>query len=95
MKIDKPLVESIAELAQLALPGEELNLQIDSLQNILDLADQMAAVDTQDVEPMANPLDAVQRLRADTVTESDQRDHFQTHAPATKDGLYLVPRVVE
>ncbi len=44
---------------------------------------------------MAHPLDAVQRLRADEVTESDQREQFQRIAPATENGLYLVPKVIE
>ncbi len=45
--------------------------------------------------PMAHPLDAVQRLRPDEVTESDQRDYFQENAAAVADGYYLVPRVIE
>jgi aspartyl-tRNA(Asn)/glutamyl-tRNA(Gln) amidotransferase subunit C len=44
---------------------------------------------------MSHPLDVVQRLREDVVTEKDQRDEFQKVAPATRDGLYLVPRVIE
>jgi len=44
---------------------------------------------------MAHPLDAVQRLRGDQVTETNQREAFQAIAPATEDGLYLVPRVIE
>ena len=59
------------------------------------MVDQLQAVDTRDVEPMANPLDAVQRLRPDIVTEENQREAFQAIAPAVENGLYLVPRVVE
>jgi len=55
----------------------------------------MNAVDTQGVKPMAHPLDAVQRLREDVVTEADQREHFQQHAPLVEDGLFLVPKVIE
>ena len=44
---------------------------------------------------MANPLDATQRLRADEVTEANQREAFQAIAPAVENGLYLVPRVIE
>ena len=44
---------------------------------------------------MANPMDASQRLRADTIAETDQRDAFQAIAPATENGLYLVPRVID
>jgi aspartyl-tRNA(Asn)/glutamyl-tRNA(Gln) amidotransferase subunit C len=55
----------------------------------------MSSVNTDDVTPMAHPLDATQRLRADEVTETDQRDHFQEIAPNVEDGLYLVPKVIE
>jgi aspartyl-tRNA(Asn)/glutamyl-tRNA(Gln) amidotransferase subunit C len=59
------------------------------------MIDTMQAVDTDAVDPMANPHDATQRLRADVVTEVDQRDDFQRIAPATEDGLYLVPKVID
>jgi aspartyl-tRNA(Asn)/glutamyl-tRNA(Gln) amidotransferase subunit C len=59
------------------------------------MVDQLQAVDTREVEPMANPLDAVQRLRTDAVTEENRREAFQAIAPAVENGLYLVPRVVE
>jgi aspartyl-tRNA(Asn)/glutamyl-tRNA(Gln) amidotransferase subunit C len=59
------------------------------------MVDQLQAADTRDVEPMANPLDAVQRLRADEVTEENRREAYQAIAPAVENGLYLVPRVVE
>jgi aspartyl-tRNA(Asn)/glutamyl-tRNA(Gln) amidotransferase subunit C len=52
-------------------------------------------VDTTSVVPLAHPLDAVQRLRADEVTETDEREIFQAHAPLTEAGLYLVPKVIE
>jgi aspartyl-tRNA(Asn)/glutamyl-tRNA(Gln) amidotransferase subunit C len=55
----------------------------------------MNQVDSSGVKPLANPLDASQRLRADKVTESNQRDHFQQNAPDVADGYYRVPRVIE
>ena len=65
------------------------------MENILELADQMQSIDTTGIEPVSNPLDATQSLRPDVVTETNQRELFQSIAPATDDGLYLVPRVVE
>jgi aspartyl-tRNA(Asn)/glutamyl-tRNA(Gln) amidotransferase subunit C len=47
------------------------------------------------VEPMSHPQSAMQRLRDDRATEPDLRDAFQSIAPATEDGLYLVPKVIE
>jgi aspartyl-tRNA(Asn)/glutamyl-tRNA(Gln) amidotransferase subunit C len=55
----------------------------------------MNRVDSSGVEPLANPLDATQRLRDDEVTESDQREKFQRIAPDVADGFYRVPRVIE
>ena len=65
------------------------------LQRIMAMVDQMQAMDTDDVEPLAHPLDARQRLRADEISEVIDRELLQQGAPATRDGLYLVPRVVE
>ena len=65
------------------------------LSNILDLFSQMQAANTDDVLPMAHPLDQVQRLRPDVVTEKNQREKLQSVAPATENGLYLVPQVIE
>ncbi len=67
----------------------------EELSRILAFVEQMQEVDSSDTTPMAHPLDLAQRLRADEVTESDQRDHFQQVAPAVERGLYLVPRVIE
>jgi aspartyl-tRNA(Asn)/glutamyl-tRNA(Gln) amidotransferase subunit C len=55
----------------------------------------MQSVDTEAVEPLAHPLDLVQRLRADEIIEDNQRDKLQKLAPASEDGLYLVPKVLE
>ena len=95
MKVDQKVVEAIAQLAQLELKPEDIQENIDSMTSILDLVDQMQNIDTSGVEPMAHPLDAVQRLREDFVSESDQHERFQAIAPATADGLYLVPKVIE
>jgi aspartyl-tRNA(Asn)/glutamyl-tRNA(Gln) amidotransferase subunit C len=65
------------------------------LGDVLTLIDQLQAADTAGVEPMAHPLDAVQRLRADVVSEPDQRTALQAIAPAVADGLFLVPKVIE
>ena len=62
---------------------------------MLNLVDQLQAADTEGVAPMAHPLDATQRLRADEVTEPNQRESFQAIAPASEAGLYLVPKVID
>ena len=95
MALDKSDVESIAHLARLAISEEDVPAYAENLTKILDLVEQMSAVDTCGVEPMAHPLEMVQRLREDVVTEENQREHFQRHAPAVENGLFLVPKVIE
>ena len=95
MSLTKTDIEKIAHLARLEITSSEMESYVNSLSNILDLVEQMNAVDTDDVEPMAHPQDSVLRLRADEVTEDNQRERFQEIAPETENGLYLVPRVIE
>jgi len=66
-----------------------------NLSDILAFVEQLNAVDTTGVEPLAHPLEATQRLRADEVRETDDRENFQGIAPQTGSGLYLVPQVIE
>jgi len=93
--ISREDIEKVAVLARIRLDEEQIPALENDLGNILSLVDQLSAADTDNVEPLAHPLDAVQRLRADQVTETNQREAFQAIAPATEDGLYLVPRVIE
>ncbi len=95
MSLSKDQVRHIAMLARLELSDDEYAESVEKLSKIVDFVDQLAAADTDDVLPMAHPLDAVQRLRPDEVTESDQRHYFQENAAAVADGYYLVPRVIE
>ena len=95
MEVDDTVVKSIAQLAQLELTPENIQENIDSMASILNLVDQMQSVDTSGIEPMAHPLDALQRLREDQVSEPDQKELFQSIAPATENDLYLVPKVIE
>ncbi|MGA7979574.1 MAG: Asp-tRNA(Asn)/Glu-tRNA(Gln) amidotransferase subunit GatC [Chromatiaceae bacterium] len=95
MPLDRSDVEKIAHLARLAISDQEKDRYAQELSSILALVEQMNAVDTGDVSPMAHPLHVVQRLRPDEPTETDQRELFQRIAPATENGLYLVPRVVD
>lgn len=95
MALDKSEVEKIAQLARLHISEADAEEVANRITDILALIDQMQSVDTESVEPMAHPLDVVQRLRADTVTETDNRDELQTLAPEAQDGLYLVPKVLE
>lgn len=95
MALDKSEIGKIAHLARLHISEAEADEVSNRISDILVLIDQMQSLDTDAVEPLAHPLDVVQRLRADEVTEQDQRDQLLTLAPNSQDGLYLVPKVLE
>lgn len=95
MALDTAEVEKIAHLARLGIESADVPGYAHSLSGILAFVEQLNGVDTAGVEPLAHPLEATQRLRADTVSESNERETFQSVAPQTEAGLYLVPRVIE
>ena len=99
MSLSDDQVRRLARLARIDIRPEESAAVIDRLNRVLGLIDQLKAVDTAGIEPMAHPLDAQlpegQRLRPDEVTETDQRELYQSVAPAVQEGLYLVPKVLE
>ena len=88
-------LRTVAQLARLELSESDVELYSRNLTDILDMVERLSAADTEGVTPMAHPLDMNQRLRPDAVSEADQRDTFQALAPATEDGHYSVPRVIE
>lgn len=95
MKIDNEVILNIAELAQLEVKDEMISQYADKMTAMLNLVEEMQSVNTENIEPVSNPLDAVQTMRDDKVTEKDLRDEYQAIAPEVDSGLYLVPRVVE
>jgi aspartyl-tRNA(Asn)/glutamyl-tRNA(Gln) amidotransferase subunit C len=95
MTLHRSDVEDIAHLARIQITEEERDRYARDLNDILGLVEQMGAIDTASISPMAHPLHMAQRLRPDEAVEPNRRELFQGVAPATADGLYLVPRVVE
>jgi aspartyl-tRNA(Asn)/glutamyl-tRNA(Gln) amidotransferase subunit C len=95
MSLDTEAVARIAHLARLGVEPSESENYARNLSDILAFVEQLNAVDTAAVEPLAHPMQASQRLRADEVTEADQREQFQRIAPRVEAGLYLVPKVIE
>lgn len=95
MSISSDEVRKVAHLARLDVTGEQLDAYAGELSTILALVAQLEGADTANVPPLAHPIEASQRLRADAVSEIDQRHRFQAIAPAVQDGLYRVPKVIE
>lgn len=88
-------VKRVANLAHIEISEDEARQTLAQLSGIFDLIEQMQAVDTSAITPMSHAQDVMQRLRADAVTEIDQRALFQSVAPQVEAGLYLVPKVIE
>ncbi len=99
MALALPRRQARAHLARIETSDAEAAPYLAQLNNFFTLVEQMQAVDTAGIEPLAHPLSAVrdiaQRLREDAVTETDRREDYQRPAPATERGLYLVPKVIE
>jgi aspartyl-tRNA(Asn)/glutamyl-tRNA(Gln) amidotransferase subunit C len=95
MSLTQEQVRRIAHLARIEISDAEADATRDQLNGIFALIEEMQAVDTRGVAPMAHAQEVAQRLREDRVTETDQRTDFQAIAPETEAGLYLVPKVIE
>ncbi len=95
MSLNSADIKRIAHLARIEVNDAEADATLKKLTGILSLIEQMQAVDTTGIEPMSHSQDVTQRLRDDVVTETNQRELYQSIAPAVEEGLYLVPKVIE
>ena len=95
MALDKSELEKIAHLARLHITKAESEEVMLRITDILALIDEMQSINPNDVAPLAHPLDLLQRLRSDEITERDYCDELQSLAPEAQEGLYLVPKVIE
>lgn len=93
--IGPTMIKKIARLSRLEFSDENIANLTGDLANIVALVSQINQYPTDDIEPLAHPLEMSQRLRRDQPTESDQHERFQATAPQVEQGLYLVPRVIE
>jgi aspartyl-tRNA(Asn)/glutamyl-tRNA(Gln) amidotransferase subunit C len=99
MSLTSSDISRIANLARLELQPEESARLRTQINDFFAIVEQMRAVDTSDIEPLAHPVvtlsDMALRLRADAVSEPNQREANQRSAPAVDNGLFLVPKVIE
>lgn len=94
--ITKKDIEKIAHLARLTISEQDISDYSRDLTNIIQLVEKINSAETENIEPMAHPLEALtQRLRTDEISEPNQRDLLQQNAPVTEDGVYLVPKVID
>ncbi len=99
MALNAQDIARIAHLARLHLQPEESQRMLGQINGFFDIVEQMRAVDTRGIEPLAHPVAAIQeialRLRGDLASEPNQREANQRSAPAVERGLFLVPKVIE
>ena len=95
MSFSEKDIKKVADLAKIAITEAQTNHLSKDLTNILKLVEKMNSVDVENVQPLAHPFDATQPLRQDAVSETNQRDLFQSIAPNVQSGLYIVPNVLE
>jgi aspartyl-tRNA(Asn)/glutamyl-tRNA(Gln) amidotransferase subunit C len=99
MSLNSHDIDRIANLARLELQPAESQRMLGQINGFFDIVEQMRAVDTTGIEPLAHPVAAIQeitlRLREDVVSEPNQREANQRSAPAVERGLFLVPKVIE
>lgn len=95
MSLSPEEVKKIAFLARLSIKEENIEQYSQDLSTIFGLVEQMNAANVEEIEPMAHPQDAMQRLRDDVVTETNQREKLMANAPAKEAGLFLVPKVLD
>ncbi|MEZ0247018.1 MAG: Asp-tRNA(Asn)/Glu-tRNA(Gln) amidotransferase subunit GatC [Methylophilaceae bacterium] len=95
MSLELSDVKRIAHLARIEIDDAGAQTALQQLSGILGLIEEMQAVNTDGIAPMSHSQDVTQRLREDIVSETNQRELFQSIAPAVENGLYLVPKVIE
>ena len=95
MSLSLEQVRRVAQLARIEISDAEAQSTLGHLNGIFSLIEQMQAVDTRGIEPMAHAQDLAQRLRPDAVTEINRRDAYQAVSPEVEAGLFLVPKVIE
>lgn len=99
MPLEPKDIDRIANLARLELRPGEPERMLSSLNAFFSIVEQMKAVDTTGIEPLAHPVAVIQdiqlRLRPDVVSEANHREANQRSAPSVERGLFLVPKVIE
>ncbi len=95
MSINKDQIKYLSLLSRMDIQESEINDVEEKLTKIIDFVDQLQSIDTDEIEPMAHPLNQSQRLRADRVVEENNRDKIQKNTESTERGMYIVPKVIE
>lgn len=95
MSVDEKTVRKIARLARIKLKDEEVVPLAQELSAILDWIEQLNAVDTSSIAPLASTVDAKLPWRKDKVTDGGYSEKVLSNAPEPAHGFFAVPKVIE
>jgi len=95
LSINKDQIKYLSLLSRMDIQESEINDVEEKLTKIIDFVDQLQSIDTDEIEPMAHPLNQSQRLRVDKVVEENNRDKIQKNSKSIERGMYIVPKVIE
>ena len=95
MSISPKNVEKMARLARISIDSEDIPSYSEQLSKILNFMNQMQSIDTENIEPLAHPIEEVNPTRADIVTEKDARQNVHNYASHTVEDFYTVPQVID
>ncbi|MDA9271979.1 Asp-tRNA(Asn)/Glu-tRNA(Gln) amidotransferase subunit GatC [bacterium] len=88
-------LKKIAALAYLDTNTEHSKHLLTDVNNIMQYIEQLCEINTTGIEPLSHPFDLHQRLRVDTVTDTNCAVELEKMAPLFVDGLFLVPKVID
>lgn len=95
MSINKDEIKYLSLLSRMDIDKNEIKDVEEKLSKIIDFVDQLQTISTDNIAPMAHPLNQSQRLRIDEVTETNDRENIQKNAQQIEKGMYLVPKVID
>ncbi|MBD3272207.1 MAG: Asp-tRNA(Asn)/Glu-tRNA(Gln) amidotransferase subunit GatC [Elusimicrobia bacterium] len=95
MSITKKDVQHIAKLARLSLTSQDQERFTQQLARIIEYIDQLQKLDTEHIEPLAQPLALTNVYRDDTVEPSGLEDAIIRNAPEHEDRFFKVKKVIE
>jgi len=95
MSLELDDVKKVARLSRLRMDDTQLEEMMPKMNNILGFVEQLAEINTDDVEPLANVARSTLPLREDKITDGGCREAVLANAPESEEGFFGVPKVVE
>ena len=95
MPITPKQIIQISNLARIKIEQDQVHQLTEKIGEVISFVDELTKIDTNEIEPLFNPLDAIQKLRFDKITEVDESEKFLGIAPSVRKNLFVVPKVID